>query len=313
MTAAMIWPKPVPMGGRIGVLAPAWAVDFAKLGTGIKALEAAGFQLTLHPQTRLIEPNSLTGDMAGSAGARRDAFLQLIEDPTIDALLCARGGYGCSQWVDLLSEKDWETVRAAAKPLCGFSDATVLLAAQALHAGLIGWHGPMLGSLLAGGMAEWQAALSGAPFSLVWRTPNPEIQGDPPVEGRLVVGNLCLLQHLLATAHDPLDPASPEPVILALEEYEEAGYRIDRMLRHLHQSGRLTRVRAILLGELVDVQGKNWVAEAAALLRQLCPDILVLTGLPIGHGAINKPLPMGGWATVRPSPDTPDGWVLTAV
>lgn len=307
-----IWPKPLPAGGTIGVFAPSWAPEADRLAAGVKRLSAMGYRLVLHPQTQL-QQETAAGVMGGDPAVRAAAFRDLVNDPAIDAILGARGGYGCGQWVGLLGAADWAAVRAAAKPLAGFSDVTVLLNAQAVSAGLIGWHAPLLSTLAtldpqllasqpdlsprldAASDQAWPLALSGRSSALQWDVaPSDPLLSDA-LQGRLVGGNLCLLQQMIATPLDPLAAFGDDPLVLALEDFDEEPYRLDRSLHHLHASGRLQRVVAVLLGSMIDRQGHDWASVAQGVLHQLLPNLPVVMGLPVGHGLANQPLPIGAW------------------
>ena len=81
------------------------------------------------------------GYLAGDDARRAAELRELCGDPRVDAIVCARGGYGCHRIIDRL---DAAAARAAAKPLVGYSDITALLLWQRRCAGLVGFHGPML-------------------------------------------------------------------------------------------------------------------------------------------------------------------------
>ncbi|MCA3249504.1 MAG: LD-carboxypeptidase [Holosporaceae bacterium] len=312
----LIWPKPLPAGGTIGVFAPSWAPEADRLAAGVKRLSAMGYRLVLHPQTHL-QIETPAGLMGGEPAVRAAAFRDLVDDPAIDAILGARGGYGCGQWVGLLGTADWAAVRGAAKPVAGFSDVTVLLNAQAVSAGLIGWHAPLLSTLAtldpqllasqpdlsprldAASDQAWPLALSGQTPALQWDAAPSDPLLSHPLQGRLVGGNLCLLQQMIATPQDPLASFGDDPLVLALEDFDEDPYRLDRSLRHLHASGRLQRVVAVILGSMIDRQGHDWASVAQRVLQQLLPDLPIVMGAPFGHGLANHPLPIGAWVTLN--------------
>ena len=81
------------------------------------------------------------GYLAGDDARRASELAELVADPRVDAIVCARGGYGCDR---ILHRLDAAAFRAARKPLVGYSDVTALLLWQRRRAGLVGFHGPML-------------------------------------------------------------------------------------------------------------------------------------------------------------------------
>ena len=121
------------------------------------------------------------GDAHTEGERRAKELSELVLDDGVDAILCARGGYGCHR---LLPRLDPAAFRAARKPLAGFSDVTALLLWQQRCAGLAGFHGPMLdrGSALAPTAFDWLVGqLTGA--------------AEPPFElpGRALVGGFAVL------------------------------------------------------------------------------------------------------------------------
>lgn len=112
--------------------------------------------------------------------------------------------------------------------------------------------------------------------------------------GRLLPGNLTVATHLLGT------PICPDfrGVILALEEVQEAPYRIDRMLTQWRLMGIFWQLKGILLGRFSDCNlprdGNSWTV--AEVLRDRLADlkIPIISDLPFGHGGDNACLPVGG-------------------
>jgi hypothetical protein len=134
--AELAKPRALPRGGTIGIAAPASAVDLEVLAAGEKRWREAGFAVVQRDDIG-ARRRYLAGD-----DARRAAELAAFwADPRIDAIVCARGGWGCHRIMDRL---DAAAVRAARKPLAGYSDVTTLLLWQRRFAGLAGVHGPML-------------------------------------------------------------------------------------------------------------------------------------------------------------------------
>ena len=85
------------------------------------------------------------GYLASDDAARAEDLMRAWCDPSVQAVFCARGGYGVQRMVDLL---DWESLAAAGpKALVGFSDVTALHQAFAARLGLSTIHGPVVTSL----------------------------------------------------------------------------------------------------------------------------------------------------------------------
>jgi muramoyltetrapeptide carboxypeptidase len=282
-------PRAIRPGARIAVAAPAGPVDPESLAAGRTALERLGFETVVRDD--LLERD---GYLAGSDDRRASELMEFISDPDVDAIICARGGYGCHR---ILGRLDPRAFRAAAKPLVGYSDITSLLLWQRKHAGLLGIHGPML---------EKRDALQGESGSALVRAlqgtgPLPRFEGVARVtgwgEGRLVGGSLSVCIASLGTPWE-LDTRDS---ILMLEDITELPYRIDRMLQQLRAAGKFDRVVGIALGDFTgcdDERYPEWTIE------RLFDDVFgelgvpVVEGLPFGHGSINRPWPFAGRAAL---------------
>jgi muramoyltetrapeptide carboxypeptidase len=286
----LVRPRAIAPGATIGIAAPSGPVDPAILADGRAMWEAAGF--------RVVHRDDVTAQRAYLAGDddRRVAELcELIADPAVDAIVCARGGYGVTRILDRL---DARVFRAARKPLVGYSDATALLLWQRRCAGLVGFHGPMLergGDIDPEAMRALFAALTGAPDAPLRWQGTARLAGRGT--GRLVGGNLVLVVASLGT-HWEIDTRD---AILLLEEVNEPPYRIDRMLQQLRAAGKLARLAGLGTGCFTGCVDEGYpeptaedvVAEIARSLR-----IPLVTGLRFGHCKDNRAWPVGVRATL---------------
>ncbi len=132
----LLKPRALKSGAVLGIAAPAGPVDRARLEAGEAMLRDAGFSTV-----RRDDLFARDGYLAGSDERRAQELTALVRDSSVDAIICARGGYGCDRIIPLL---DPALFREAAKPLVGYSDVTALLLWQRRRAGLVGFHGPML-------------------------------------------------------------------------------------------------------------------------------------------------------------------------
>jgi muramoyltetrapeptide carboxypeptidase len=282
-------PRAIRPGARIAIAAPAGPVDELALASGRAVLGRLGFETVI--QEDLLDRD---GYLAGSDDRRAAELMTYVRDPEIDAILCARGGYGCQRIIDSL---DAAAFRKAAKPLVGYSDITTLLLWQRKHAGLLGIHGPML---------EKTGVLKGEVGSALVRAlqgtgPLPRFVGETRVdgwgEGRLVGGSLSVCVASLGASWE-LDTRDS---ILVLEDITELPYRIDRMLQQLRAAGKFDRVVGVALGSFTscdDPRYPEWTVE------RIFDDVFgslgvpVVSGLPFGHGSENRPWPFGGRAAL---------------
>jgi muramoyltetrapeptide carboxypeptidase len=116
----------------------------------------------------------------------------------------------------------------------------------------------------------------------------------PPVRGRLLGGNLEVLSRLCGTALQAALTQSG-PVVLLIEEVTEAPYRIDRALTQLLVSGALRCVVAVVVGDLVRCEGPAEHPTALAVIAERLSGlgVPIVAGLPLGHGARNRAVPLG--------------------
>lgn len=289
MSPALAKPRALRPGGTIGIAAPAAAVDPEKLAAGEERWRKAGFAVVRRPDL-LARHRYLAGD-----DVRRAAeLMELVGDPRVEAIVCARGGYGSPRILDRL---DAAAVRAARKPLVGFSDVTALLLWQRRSAGLVGFHGPMLdrgGDLRDEELDALVALLTGAgPARTTWRG---SAGGGGQAEGRLTGGSLTMIAASLGTPWE----IDTRGAVLLLEDVGERPYRIDRLLEQLRSAGKLAKAAAVGLGRFDRCDEPDGSVMAAEVLREAVAALGVpwVAGLPFGHGAPNLPWAMGVRARV---------------
>lgn len=220
---------------------------------------------------------SRTTHLAGSDDRRAHELARALEDPSVRAIFCVRGGYGALRIVERLAAP-------GEKPVVGFSDITVLHAWICGHA-MTSVHGPNVG-----GLGQDDSRDQGLWRLLENPEPPPSLSGlrslrGGRADGRLVGGNLTVLSHLCGTRHFP----DLRGAVLLLEDTNEQPYRIDRMLTQLALCGALEQLVGIALGEFTDCGD----AEPVLLERFAELGVPVVAGLPVGHGDKNVALPHG--------------------
>ncbi len=283
---------------RIGIVAPSCRLEEAVAeqlpGVIASALGGAAPELVIHPQCFLSE-----GHFAGPDAARADAFVELANDPTIDAIWFARGGYGANR----MAEAALARLRSAAgdKKYLGYSDGGFLLAG--LYARGIGQvaHGPMPSDLKRTGGAA--AVLRGLDWLMTGAVPSdPPPSGSnsvniaPPLTGapaKRVAFNLTVLSQLLGTSLQP----DLTDHILMVEEVGEYMYRIDRSLFHVTGNAAVRAVAGLQLGRCSDVPDNDpdFVLNEEEVARHWCATsgIAWLGRADIGHDVDNKVVPFG--------------------
>ena len=263
-----------------GIIAPASPVSQSEISEGLKLLES--FPLKIKLGEHLFDHLNY---LAGHDHDRVSDLHQMFSDPEVNAIFCARGGYGSAR---LLNRIDFDLIQKNPKIIVGFSDLTALLIALYKQSGLITIHGPSLSDLPKN--KNWPNL-----SRLITTSYRPQIllkQGGIINKGKargiLLGGNLSTLCSLMDTSFLP----SLEGVILFLEEKGESPYRLDRMITQLLLSGRLNLLSALIIGQIVDC-GEKDIINSLLQERLGSLSIPVVTGLPVGHGDENLSLPLG--------------------
>lgn len=271
---------------RIGVVAPGTRIE-PELAARVTAFASDCFldrapEIVFHPQCFLS-----AGHFAGDDAQRAAAFLEAMNDPAIDAIWFARGGYGACRIAEAIMSGWHES--AQKKTYLGYSDAGVILA------GLykLGFpnlaHGPMVVDMLRPG---GQAAVKRALDWLIERAPDA-VEITTVAAVKHAAFNIEVLSSILGTS---LEPDLSDHVLM-LEEVGEYLYRIDRALFHITSSQNIRRVRGIKLGRVSDVpeNDKSFGATEEEIVRHWCAraGIAYLGRADIGHDVENKVVPFG--------------------
>ena len=277
-----IKPPRLKEGDRIGIIAPAGPVLRDEIQPGLDFLKSLGFEPVCSPH--LYDQK---GYLAGEDKARVKDLHAMFRDRKIKAILCARGGYGTHR---ILQKLDFGLFSRNPKIFVGYSDITALLFALFKKSGLITLHGPVLRDLLKGDGRN-AALLLKLMTSGEWTTvnfPSGTAIKEGRAEGVVLGGNLSLICHLIGTPFLP----SFKGKLLFIEEKGEPLYRIDRMLTHLLLSGELEKCAGFMVGTL---EGCGDPASVMELVRERCSrlNMPIVSGLPVGHGEQNVPLPIG--------------------
>lgn len=271
---------------RIGIVAPGTRIEPA-LAERLKAFAADSFldrapEIVVHPQCF-----ESAGHFAGDDTTRTKAFVEYANDPTLDAIWFARGGYGACRIAERAIAQLNDAARA--KTYLGYSDSGVLLAGLYKHGiGTIA-HGPMPVDLTrAGGEAAVKRALSW----LIERSPE-SVELGVMFDAKTAAFNIMILQSVLGT---PLEPDLGGHVLM-LEEVGEYLYRMDRALFHITSSANVRSVKGVKLGRVSDVpeNDKPFGADAEEIARYWCAKagIAYLGRCDIGHDVENKVVPFG--------------------
>src|SRR4029077_5508841 len=267
-------PKALRQGSRFAVIAPASPGKSDRVAAGQNELERLGFSIALQQN---LQPE---GYFAGSASQRHGEFLKALGDSATDAIIATRGGYGSAYLLDRGLPHS-----LSLKPLVGFSDLTTLQVYLWQKHRWTGFYGPMLaagldhGSGAPGGYDEASFRNAIEKTSGSWTLPlQGEVLHQGSVEGILLGGAMTLLEATLSTPWE----IDTDGAIIILEDRAMKPYQVDRVLMHLKHAGKLSKIRALLLGDFPDCEPP---VPGSPSVRDVCARILSPLGIPIVYSA----------------------------
>ncbi len=277
-------PKLLP-GDTIGVVASSSPFDRTSFEKGIASIHGMGFKTKIDSRAFIADDY-----LAGSDESRADQLNSMFGDDDVQAVMCARGGYGALR---ILERLDYDLLSAHPKPLVGFSDITALHQALFAKCGLVSFHGPTVTTLWkedADTRRAWRTALTSTEAQTVTLRAEDFLLPGKAL-GVLVGGNLTVLSHLIGTSYW----VSLEAKILLIEDIGEAPYRIDRMLTQMRLAGLLEGLGGVVVGSFHRCGDLEQIHRmVTALFAPMA--IPVAAGLPIGHGDTNLTIPLGAVA-----------------
>lgn len=276
-------------GARVAVVAPSGPVPAERLEAGLDLLRGWDLDPVVAPHVLDVHPelNYLAGTDENRARDLQEAWC----DPSVDAVLCARGGYGVHRMVDLL---DWPAVRAAGpKVFVGYSDITVLHEALALRAGFSTLHGPMVATEVFLKDAATQESLRSTLFEPESVRTLGLDAATALVPGRargITYGGCSSL--IAADAGTPYARTSARGGLLVIEDITEDPYRLDGILTRLLRIGALDGISGVACGSWENCGPYEQV-------RAVLEDRLGGLGIPVveelgfGHGPTALTIPLG--------------------
>ena len=282
----MINPPPLKKGDKIAIAAPARKISQPELDFGINLIKQMGYEV-VYDQSLFMVSDQFAGD-----DNHRTHYLQLLlDDPSVKAILFARGGYGSVRIIDQL---DFSSFINQPKWLVGYSDITVFHGHVNRLCGIETLHGPMPFGFENNSPAAIRSlfnALKGSPEQLIWKTEPLSRKGK--AQANLVGGNLSVLYSLLGSRSFPETARN----ILFIEDLDEYLYHIDRMLMGLKRAGKLENLAGLVIGGMTDMNdntvpfGKTATEIIWDAVKEY--DYPVAFGCPAGHIPDNRTLVMG--------------------
>jgi muramoyltetrapeptide carboxypeptidase len=288
--------KRLERGNTIGLISPASSESSEAIKKSIDFFENSGFKVKLGKHLY-----DKWGYLAGTDTDRASDLMDMFKDPTVDTILCIRGGYGSMRILPLL---DYDLIKSHPKIFIGFSDITVLLNTFYTKCGLITFHGPMGSSNFTDEVTLknfTETLMEGyKPYSIK-NPPSIALECKIPgtVKGKLVGGNLSLITSTLGTSYE----IDTKDNILFIEDVKEEPYSIDRMLTQLILSGKLQKCKGVILGQFTDCTLPHY--ERSLTLEQVLEDRILnlrkptISNFMSGHSYPKLTLPIGAEITLN--------------
>jgi len=272
-------------GDIIGFTSPAGYISLDEVDPSRKLLNSWGYEVRIGDS---IGRRDCT--FGGTDEMRLVDLQQMMDDPKIACIMCARGGYGVNRILDQL---DLTGIRKYPKWVIGFSDITALHLHLFRNAHIASIHSKMCNSF----PKEWEKAepivqdtilsirniLEGNPIRYSAIPDSNNRFGES--EGILVGGNLAIITSMMGTASE----INTNGAILFVEEVGEYLYSIDRMFSTLHRSGKLSKLNGLIIGGFNRIKAEDPGDEFG---RDLYDIVLskaggygypICFGFPVGH------------------------------
>ena len=294
----VIRPKKLEQGDTIGILAVSGEIkDIEKINNAKNFLENKGYSVIIS-DTCYKSHRYMAGESDEDCVKEIHKF---FEDSSINAILCARGGYGTLRLIDKI---DWDVIKNNPKIFAGYSDITVLLSMIYKKCGLVTFHSPMAKGDFGDEINEYTQDMFFK--TLQGKTSRIEAQYskvyyDGIANGVLWGGNLSSIVSLIGSDFIP-----DEEIILFLEDLNEPAYKIDKMLTQIFNTPELNdRIRGIALGEFINIENDYWLKNIFAEIAQKVK-MPMADGFKFTHEKIKDTVPYG----VKASFDANRGQIL---
>jgi len=283
-------PKKLGAGAKIGIVNPSYWLERDRLQRAVGVFEELGYEVVLGESTELRE-----NKCAGTPAQRAADIMAMFEDSTVDAIICARGGYGGNRVLPLL---DYNLIRDNPKIFIGYSDITGYLTSFAQKSGLITFHGPMLTTYgkqtIQYNLDTFHRVLSGQDHVRIESTTACQARTLKPgiASGPMWGGNLTLVIERLGTK----EQIDCRGAILVLEDIDEKLYAFERMMLHLKNTGSLDQINGLVIGEMLEMGDTDppFGMNTDEIVLDVCAglDIPIISNFPCGHGDYQATLPV---------------------
>lgn len=278
-------PQFLKKGDKIGIVAPASSIPNG-LEDAVNLLESWGLEVVLGETV-----SSSFHQFSAEDQFRANDFQRMLDDPSIKAIIAARGGYGSVRIIDQL---DFSTFAKNPKWVVGFSDITVLHCHIHALFRVSTIHGQMpltIPDATKKSLDTLRKALFGEALSYSYKSELGNIEGE--AEGVLVGGNLAILASISGSVSE-VDYAGK---ILFIEDVGEHYYAVDRMMRMLKRAGKLKDLKGLIIGGFTSMKDNQ--PGFGFTVEEIVVDLVreygypVATDFPAGHIDNNMALVFG--------------------
>ena len=281
-------PPYLSAGATIGMVCPSGYLGLENVQNCITTFESRGYKIKLGKTV-----GHQFNYFAGTDAERLADLQQMLDDDSIDAILCGRGGYGLSRIIDQI---DFTKFIKHPKWIIGFSDITVLHAHIYSRYGIATIHAPMA--------AAFNHSLSPNPYTnslftalvgtpLSYSTTTFPLNKKGHITGELIGGNLTIIAHLTGS----VSAFDTKGKILFIEDIGEHLYNVDRMLYQLKRSGALQDLKGLIVGGFTDM--KDTTIPFGATIQEIIYahvkeyNYPVCFDFPVSHDTENYALKIG--------------------
>ena len=272
----MLKPRHLSPGDRIAIVAPAGKLKKGSLDQALKVLNSWNLEVIIGDH--VYNTNHY---FSGTDEERLTDLQKAINDPTIGAILCARGGYGTTRIIDNLELK---ALKNYPKWIIGYSDITALHL-KMLNENFLSIHGDV-GTTLGSDHEATQAL-----YELLFNE-RSILQGAEPIRNgettaEITGGNLSLIVDSLGGPNE----IDSDGRILFIEEIGEKAYRIDRMMIQLLRAGKLNNLAGLAIGHFTYITSDvdySWQEIITDIIKEF--NYPVALGYKVGHEANNYPI-----------------------
>jgi len=286
----MIKPKELKPDSTIGIISPSYWLDEKVLKQTSKHFTDLGYKIILGSSNFLRN-----GPFAGTPQDRVKDIHEMFKNPKVDAIICARGGYGANKVLPLL---DYDLIKNNPKIFLGYSDITAFLLSISQKTELITFHGPMLSSFeenfIDYNYLRMLKVLQLNNKRKIFSSPTSPVKvlKSGIGRGKIWGGNMTLLINRLGTPN----ALSTENIILFLEDVNEYLYSFERNLIHMYESKMLNNINGLIIGELHNFKDEPvpFNKNTDEIVMDICNklNIPIISNFPCGHGKYQCTLPI---------------------